>query len=370
MATLGKTVDDGGDDLGGTILPEVGRVERKFPIWIAGIALFIMALILFTALESRRQAALVPSVKPRHVDLAAGPQSIPPLFIPPAPIVQPQEPAPLLRIAPAPAPAPNPPPRRIEEPQPRIIYYPQPATPPPPPEAVRPPRTSNDAVLVFDATAGEASGAPAGDGQTAPGDGALGSASVASRARASVLGHRATTVQQGTLIQAVLETALNSTRPGLTRALVTRDVYGSDGTKMLIPKGSRLIGEYKGDLQAGQNRALITWTRLIRPDGVTIALGSPSADPLGRIGVKGKVNNHFFARFGGALLQSSLDVGVALASRQGNSPVIVALPGAIQNSVGPIAQGNQVSPTLKVRQGTTISVFVARDLDFTSVETR
>jgi type IV secretion system protein VirB10 len=175
-------------------------------------------------------------------------------------------------------------------------------------------------------------------------------------------------VPQGTLIAAVLETALDSTRPGLARALVSRDVYGFDGTKLLIPRGSRLIGEYKGDLSAGQNRALIIWTRLVRPDGAAIALASPSADPLGRIGVKGKVNSHFFARFGEAILQSSLDVGVALASRNSNSPYIFALPNAARTAVGPIGSGGEVRPTLKVRQGTAVSVFVARDLDFTKVE--
>jgi type IV secretion system protein VirB10 len=184
--------------------------------------------------------------------------------------------------------------------------------------------------------------------------------------------HRPTTVPQGTLIPAVLETALDSTRPGLARALVQRDVRGFDGSKVLIQRGSRLIGEYRADLQPGQNRATVTWTRLVRPDGVTIALGSPAADPLGRVGIKGKVNSHFFERFGSAILQSTLDVGVNLASRIGNSnsAVVVALPGTLQGATSSLTQGQQIQPTLTVKQGTAITVFVARDLDFTSVETK
>lgn len=172
----------------------------------------------------------------------------------------------------------------------------------------------------------------------------------------------AQTVPKGTVIQAVLETALDSTRPGAVRALVQRDVVGFDGTRVLIPRGSRLLGEYQSDLAAGQNRALIQWTRLMRPDGVVIALNSQAADPLGRAGVKGKVDGKFFQRFGGAILQSVLDIGVASATREATGGVVVALPGSTQNLQ--IQQQGEVQPTLKVRHGTSVSVFVSRDLDF------
>lgn len=135
---------------------------------------------------------------------------------------------------------------------------------------------------------------------------------------------------------------------------------------MLIQRGSRLYGEYDAQLEPGEKRALIRWTRLIRPDGVTIALNSPASDPLGRAGVRGKVDSKFFQRFGGALLQSVLDVGVGLATRKATDGVIVALPGSTQNVAAQTSQ--QVRPTLKVRHGTSVSVFVARDLDFSTVE--
>jgi type IV secretion system protein VirB10 len=164
----------------------------------------------------------------------------------------------------------------------------------------------------------------------------------------------------------VLETALDSTRAGFARALVSRDVFSFDGSQILIPKGSRLIGEYKSDLSLGQNRALIQWQRMMRPDGVMIELDSPSADPLGRAGIKGKVNSHFFERFGGAILQSSLDIGVQLAtSKVANGTVIYALPGEMRSAM---PTQEKVQPTVTVKQGTSVSVFVARDLDFTAVQ--
>jgi type IV secretion system protein VirB10 len=174
------------------------------------------------------------------------------------------------------------------------------------------------------------------------------------------------TIPQGTVIPAVLETALDSTRAGGVRALVQRDVSGFDGSRVLIPRGSRLYGEYESSLQPGQKRALVRWTRLIRPDGVTIALDSPSSDPLGRAGIKGKVDSKFLQRFGGAILQSVLDIGVGIAVNRATEGVIVALPGSTQNVR--VTEPEAIQPTLKVKHGTSVSVFVARDLDFSTVD--
>lgn len=200
----------------------------------------------------------------------------------------------------------------------------------------------------------------------APAQAAAGASGGAERVSAGRLASPAFTVPKGTVIPAVLETALDSTRPGAARALVQRDVAGFDGSRTLIPRGSRLHGEYESDLASGQNRALIRWTRLIRPDGVTVALDSPSSDPLGRAGVKGKVDSKFFQRFGGAILQSVLDIGVGVATREATGGVVVALPGSTQTIQA--VQPQQIQPTLKVRHGTSVSVFVARDLDFSSVD--
>lgn len=182
--------------------------------------------------------------------------------------------------------------------------------------------------------------------------------------RATLIRHRATLIPQGTLIPAVLETPLNSDRPGLVRALVTRDAVGFDGSRVLIPRGSRLIGEFKADANANQRRVLVTWTRLIRPDGVAIRLGAPATDRLGGTGIAGSVNTHFFERFANAVLQSALTIGVDRASRFGNGSVIVGLPNQLGSVGQQLLPNVQPRTTVKVKEGAEIAVFVARDLDF------
>jgi type IV secretion system protein VirB10 len=178
------------------------------------------------------------------------------------------------------------------------------------------------------------------------------------------LDHPAEVVAQGTIIPAVLETAINSDLPGYARALVSRDVRSFDGSKVLVPRGSRLIGQYKSALQAGQSRALVVWNRLLRPDGTSIQLGSPATDDVGETGLAGKVNSHFFQRFGSAILLSVID-GLAGAIGGSGNTVVLGSVGGSSGAAG-VALQNQIkiSPTVRVMQGTPIQVFAARDLDF------
>jgi type IV secretion system protein VirB10 len=168
------------------------------------------------------------------------------------------------------------------------------------------------------------------------------------------------TVVQGTLIPAVLETAINSDLPGYARAVVSQDVRSFDGRRILIPRSSRLIGEYKTGLAQGQKRAYLLWTRLVRPDGVSIALASPAIDFSGEAGIGGKVNTHFFQRFGSAILLSILGGASSLVS--GGSTVVVS---GGQNAASVAAQADlQRPPTIRVRPGEPVRVFTARDLIF------
>lgn len=347
-----------------SVLPRVSLPRAGLSVGAIALGSVAAGLVLFSVLDARRRAITAPTVAVRSAD--AGTSNLPPLlYVPPETVAS----APL-PVTPAPAQSPAPIPRAPE----RYPVYPPSGAPPvivqrvdPVPQAPeRPPRTSGGAALVLDTSQPRETAAPAASPGTTPTE----ASSTASRVRAGAIANRTTTVPQGTLIPAVLETAFNSTRGGFARALVQRDIYGFDGRRVLIPRGSRLIGEYGGDTTVGQNRALVAWTRLIRPDGATIAIGSPATDPVGTGGIRAKVNSHFFTRFGGAILQSVLDVGVNLASRSSNSPVVVALPGSIQGSTQTVTRQTEVPPTLSVRQGTSVSVFVARDLDFTEVEDR
>ena len=187
-------------------------------------------------------------------------------------------------------------------------------------------------------------------------------------ARAVRIANSSYTVPQGAIIAGVLETAINSDLPGYVRAVVSRDVMGFDGRRVLIPSGSRLIGQYRSGLAAGQSRAFIVWTRLTRPDGVTVSLGSPVTDPLGRAGLGGKVDSHFLKRFGSAILLSVVQSGLGLLQRGGNDVVVRTADDA--KSVAGIALQRDINipPTVKVAQGTAIRIFIARDLDFSGTD--
>ena len=121
------------------------------------------------------------------------------------------------------------------------------------------------------------------------------------------------TIIQGKIIEAVLETAINTDFPGSVRGVVSQDVYAETGRNIMIPKGSRLIGSYSGSVESGQTRVLINWERLIRPDAVDIAINSPATDQFGRFGVPGDVDNKYLELFNNSILLSLITIGTAIA---------------------------------------------------------
>lgn len=342
---------------------------------IAGVGL-IAAASLFYALEAQRRSG---PVGDHHAAMAIDAFPAPPaLIVPPVSVSEPAErpilsvPAPMPGEAPKPqATAPTAPPRMaLPQTAPPVIL----ASPPIPnfaraaPE-VRPRlmRSDDDAPALIIDGGMERKG---DGGSSATGLASLGGHSPvqnpdAAPIQAMPLANRTMVMPTGTMIPAILETPIDTARPGLVRAVVSGDARGFDGHRVLVPRGTRLIGEYQTEVRGGQDRVLVTWNRLIRPDGVTIPLSSPAADALGTAGIPGKVHSFFLERFGAALLQSALTVGVNLASRPGNGSVIVGLPtGQINNTVGQTLLPNDLRPKITVKQGSEISVFVARDLDF------
>lgn len=193
--------------------------------------------------------------------------------------------------------------------------------------------------------------------------------------RAEIIVNPSNTVTQGTMIQAVLETAIDSTLQGPIRGLVTTDVVAYDGSRILIPRGSRLIGSYSADVDTGQNRLLVAWERIIMPDNQSVQISSFGGDALGRSGTTGKVNNHFFRRLGAAALISTIsaipsalqddgsDGGVTISTGGSNDPatgVSNAVSGATESAIGKYVS---MPPTITVNQGTRITVMVDRDLE-------
>lgn len=339
------------------IRPLVGSSQGTRGVLMFGTVAGVAAVLLFFGLEARRATITAPAISMASAPAGASIASPPELYIPQAPSRSlPIEPPIQLSVV---APhdlnsVPDHPPQSVLKPRAqRLPRRPRASAPPPLPTYVPPPPPL-----------------PIPYNNYAPRGGVAEREDIAGQAdrvRAARFANPATTVPKGTLISAVLETALDSTRPGFARAIVSHDVFSFDGSRVLIAKGSRLVGEYKSDFAPGQKRVQIQWQRLMRPDGAFVNLDSPAADPLGRAGVGGQVNTHFFERFGGAILQSILSIGGQVAaSKISSGSVVVAVP--LQTAASPVSSSSQVQPTLKVRQGTSVSVFVSKDLDFSAVE--
>lgn len=335
------------------VRPVVALPRGGPPGIVIAIGFALLGVLLFVVLDARRRALTAPE-RDRPAVAATGafapapPLSLPPPPPPPAPVVIER----VIRTPAAPAPAPLP----VYRPPPAPVALP--VTPPAPP---RPTSGGNEPAMVVDLSPADNTGAASGGTATASDDTAV---------RATIIRNRGSLVPQGTLIAAVLETPIDSNKPGLARAIVSRDARGFDGSRVLIPRGSRLIGEYRSDVAPGQRRVLVTWTRLIRPDGVAIRIGSPGADALGGSGLAGRVNTHFFERFTNAVLQSALTVGVNLASQPRSGSVYVGLPAQAANVGQSLLPNVSPNPTIKVRQGAEIAIFVARDLDFGGAPSR
>lgn len=192
---------------------------------------------------------------------------------------------------------------------------------------------------------------------------------------AKTISHPEYTIASGELLPAVLETAINSDLPGMVRAVVSQPTYSYTGERVLIPSGSRLIGQYSSAVIQGQNRVMVIWNRIILPNGITVQLNSPGSDDLGRAGQGAdSVNTHFFARFGESALLSLIGAGAATAGvnnqDQNNSSAQyrMAISQSFQQSAEQSLQGTlAIKPTLHIHQGSSIHVFVARDLSFYKV---
>jgi type IV secretion system protein VirB10 len=176
------------------------------------------------------------------------------------------------------------------------------------------------------------------------------------------------TVPQGTLIQAVLETAIDSQLAGPVRALVSEDVHAYDGSRVLIPRGARLIGRYQSGVEIAQARITIAWDRIILPTNQTVEISAFGGDALGRSGTTGLVDSRFGTRFGSAALISLIGTlpSVAADSTE-DERTAEALEGtaeSLQDSAqSVIGEYLSLGPVIYVDQGARVTVMVDRDLE-------
>ena len=190
----------------------------------------------------------------------------------------------------------------------------------------------------------------------------------ASVTRAEVIVNPSNTVIQGTMIQAVTETALDSTLPGAIRAIVSEDVHSFDGTRVLIPRGARLIGRYRSDVALAQSRVMVAWDRIILPDNQTVEISAFGGDELGRTGTTGFVDTRFAQRFGSAALISLIGALPAAAAGQIEDEAAADIAKDVGADLGDSTQSVMqdylaIRPVIHVDQGTRITVMVDRDLE-------
>lgn len=176
-------------------------------------------------------------------------------------------------------------------------------------------------------------------------------------------------LQAGTMIPAVMVTGIRSELPGMVIAQVTEAVRDSvTGQHVLIPQGSRLVGDYVSDIAHGQSRVALVWTRLTLPDGRAIVLGNlPASDVEGYSGLYDRVDRRWRATFGAAVLSTILAIGAETGADDGSSALARAIrrSGAQSlNQVGQqaVGQGLSLAPTLSIRPGAPVRVMVTRDL--------
>lgn len=182
-------------------------------------------------------------------------------------------------------------------------------------------------------------------------------------------------IQAGSILPATLMTAINTSLPGNAVAIVRRDIYDSvHGAHLLIPKGSKLIGQYQSQVSYGQTRVLIKFNRVIRPNGSSIQINNaPGADLFGQAGMKGEVDNHWSRIISASVLSTTISLGAGAVS-QSAATSGQEFPNSTQNAVNnagsSISQVGQkvtdrainIQPTIKLPPGYEFNIIVNKDM--------
>ncbi|OOO17831.1 TrbI/VirB10 family protein [Rhizobium sophoriradicis] len=176
-------------------------------------------------------------------------------------------------------------------------------------------------------------------------------------------------LQAGSVIAAALITGIKSDLPGSITAQVTENVYDSPtGSHLLIPQGSRLIGQYDSQVAFGQSGVLLVWNRVVMPDGTSIVLERlQGTDPQGFSGLEDEVDYHWGQLFKAAALSTLLGVGTQIGSDDEESEIAQAIRESAQGTASNVGQQIvsrqlNIQPTLTIRPGFPVRVIVNRDL--------
>lgn len=359
---------------------ETQRVNRKALMFLGGIVglLVLMAAWMFARATDRdaRQAIRPSGETVRIPELPQAAAAAP--AVEPVPLAEPQ-------YAASPELPPLPP-----EPQPAPAYGPQPSGYAPSPEPPRPP-----SLLERRKGATSAEGGPA-TAQDAYTQAMLASLQAAGPAKSPVADASPTRSRdgaryilnpdallvRGTYVRCVLETRIVTDVPGFASCVVTEPVYSINGRTLLLPKGSKVLGRYDNDRDGP--RVAVVWDRITTPNGIDMNMASPGVDGLGSAGHPGHYDAHWPSRIASALLVSLIADGFGYAAAKHGPPttytngqLVVEAPFESKTAQSmeklaqqAIAAGGRRPPTVTIVQGTVVNVYVARDIDFSSVVAR
>jgi type IV secretion system protein VirB10 len=184
-------------------------------------------------------------------------------------------------------------------------------------------------------------------------------------------------IRTGSVIPSTLVSGINSDLPGQIIGQVSQNVYDTPtGKHLLIPQGSRLVGEYSSQVQYGQSRVFAVWQRIIYPDGKALDIGSsPGGSGAGYTGFRDRVNNHYVRIFGSAIMMSAILAGVEMTQNNSNndSENTQRMSDALSESLGQVLGGvigemlgknMSIAPTIEIRPGYRLNVMLVKDLVF------
>jgi len=173
---------------------------------------------------------------------------------------------------------------------------------------------------------------------------------------------------QGAFIDCTLETAVSSALPGMTTCVTATDTFSAEGSVVLLERGTKLIGETRGEVQRGSPRLFVLWVQARTPDGIVVPLASPGTDELGRSGLSGHVDWHWWQRFGSAILITVIDGVIQGETQSRANNAFILNPSSADQVATEALRGNiNIPPTIEKSQGDRIQILVARDVDFRSV---
>jgi len=349
---------------------DLRRMNRRALVFLAAI-IFLLIIVAFWMLKSGSgKNDAPPKQREETVTVPEAPKSIPrplPSLPPPIPLAPPP---------PLPAPAPSQAEQAREQ-----------AQAPRGPTLLERRMAMGDSAGVSygqQASAQQGTGVPGVPGQAGMArPGGLGGEQPDVATSAQPLLNADTLMLRGTYIRCVLETRIISDIPGFTSCVVTEPVYSFTGRRLLLPKGSKVLGKY--DSGPTGDREAVIWDRVVTPNGIDVNMASPGVDNLGGSGHPGYLNSHWGSRIGSALLISMLsDAFKYEGEKHGPTSTNISDGGVVtqspyqSNTAQTLqdlsSQAVQASanrkPTLTINQGTVVNIYVAKDVDFSGVVAR